>query len=267
MRPLKIRSGEFFRGWQSIWVGRTKPAYDAGWTFSDIAVRLPNERDRYAYFLWMFQHVVPSDVRDHRKYFSTQARGFGEDAFVGMWFALFRQCRPRSALEIGVHRAQVWTLWGLLARNLQIECDVWGLSPLTAAGDSVSVYTRNLDYRADIESHFTYFDLGFPHLVEGYSQEDASIEFVKSRYWDLIYVDGCHDLDVVLADLELSIEQLAPGGLLVVDDASLYAPYRPPTFSFAGHPGPSRAIKVAPGMSHMSEVGTCGHNRVFQKRS
>jgi len=249
-----------------MWVGRAKATYDASWTFSEISTRLPNERDRYSYFLWMFQHVVPIGLRDHREYFSTQARGFGEDAFVGMWYSLFRQYRPRHALEIGVYRGQVLTLWGLLARTFQIECEVWGLSPLTSAGDGVSIYTRDLDYRSDIESHFTHFDLGSPRLVEGYSQEAASIEFVKSRLWDLIYVDGSHDFDVVLADLELSIEQLVSGGLLVVDDASLYAPYRPPAFSFAGHPGPSRAIKVAPGMSQMSEVGTCGHNRVFQKR-
>jgi len=61
-----------------------------------------------------------------------------------------------------------------------------------------------------------------------------------TQSWDLIYIDGNHDYEIVLADYLLCRDHLASGGLLVMDDASLGTSSNSLVFSFAGHPGPSR---------------------------
>jgi cephalosporin hydroxylase len=182
-----------------------------------------------------------------------------------MWWVIFQELRPRSALEIGVYRGQVLSLWGVLADLMGDRCEAWGVSPLDSSGDNVSDYQTSIDYEWDIAQHFRRFDLGTPNLIKAYSQDTDARAFVRSRGWDLIYVDGSHDLDDVVADLNLCTEALREGGILVVDDASLYSDFRPPRFSFKGHPGPSTAIRTAPGMSRMIEIGSCGHNRIFRK--
>jgi hypothetical protein len=49
----------------------------------------------------------------------------------------------------------------------------------------------------------------------------------------------------------------------VLDDASLNTTFVPPSFSFAGHPGPSR---VAQEFAHreLKFLGAVGHNNLFQ---
>jgi predicted O-methyltransferase YrrM len=80
----------------------------------------------------------------------------------------------------------------------------------------------------------------------------------------LLYIDGSHDYEIALADYRLCREHLVPGGLLVMDDASLGTAFRPPLFSFAGHPGPSR-VAAEFAMRELKFLGAVGHNNVFQK--
>jgi hypothetical protein len=69
---------------------------------------------------------------------------------------------------------------------------------------------------------------------------------------------------VALADYEACVANLADGGLLVMDDSSLYTEYRPPRFAFAGHPGPSRVVQER-AMKELRFLGGVGHNNVFIK--
>lgn len=82
---------------------------------------------------------------------------------------------------------------------------------------------------------------------------------------DLIYIDGSHDFEIVLADYYLCKNRLTPNGILVLDDASLGTDYRPPSYSFAGHPGPSRVVQKF-AMKEMSFIGAIGHNNIFQMK-
>lgn len=69
---------------------------------------------------------------------------------------------------------------------------------------------------------------------------------------------------VALTDYLLCKDALADGGLLVMDDSSLNTDFIPPTFSFAGHPGPSRVVQER-AMKELRFLGGVGHNNVFQK--
>lgn len=244
--------------------GRGLPSFNEAWTFSEVMFNIPDETKRYRYFVWLHDKYLPAEIKGHRAYFREDARGFGEDAFHAMWNKLIEEFNPHRLLEIGVYRGQVLSLWSLIAQRFGIPIDAWGVSPLTSVGDSVSSYLQNLDYKRDIERNFEHFKLGSPNLVKGLSQDDDVRHFIKSLEWDLIYIDGSHDVDIVEADVALAQSVLRPGGLLIMDDASLFSSFDPPDFAFRGHPGPSRVAASPDSMGNLTLIGTCGHNRVFQ---
>lgn len=237
--------------------------FDFDGLLTDTVARYPNVTERYYYFHHLFHHGVPTSLRDHRRYFKQNQRGFGEDAFHAMWWQLLRQFRPRQCLEIGVYRGQTLSLWSLIARESEMKISVTGISPFTHAGDAVSTYLDNLDYRADVLASFAHFGLPKPRLLKALSTDPKAQALIESKYWDLIYIDGSHDYEVVLADYRLCRKQLAPGGIIVFDDAGLDTGYLPLPFSFSGHPDPSRVVKKYVSRE-MTEIAQVGHNRVFQ---
>jgi hypothetical protein len=221
----------------------------------------------YLECLRYFHQQLPGELKDHRAYFHNvprNRRGFGEDAFHVLWFLLFREFRPSNFLEIGVFRGQIISLAALLARMGGWKCDVFGISPFTAAGDSVSRYREDIDYHSDTLTNFSYFGLPQPQLVRAVSTDPQARDLVASRSWEMIYIDGNHDYEVVRKDWEASSESLAPSGVIVLDDSASMTAYRPPVFATAGHPGPSR---LAQEIDHgrFCEIIRVGHNRVFQK--
>ncbi|CAM3763259.1 class I SAM-dependent methyltransferase [Polynucleobacter brandtiae] len=232
--------------------------------FTQILTTVGHRDDIYRYMHRYFYNICPVDVRDHRKYFSRNKRGFGEDALHAMWFSIFKQFRPIRCLEIGVYRGQVISLWALLAKKFDFKCDIHGISPFENEGDSVSNYIGGVNYYQDVLQNHKVFNLATPSLFRGYSADELAIEYIKSISWDLIYIDGNHNYDVAIADYELSIRCLNIGGILVMDDSSLYADYNPSRFAFAGHPGPSRVVKER-AMNDLILIGSVGHNNVFQK--
>jgi predicted O-methyltransferase YrrM len=207
----------------------------------------------------------PDELKQHRQYFLQDQRGFGEDAFHAMWWMLFREMRPKSFLEIGVYRGQTISLAALLHRTLGIGGSATGISPFSPAGDSVSTYRKNLDYLQDTQLNFRAFGLPVPELLKAYSTDRIATDRIRQEAWDAVYIDGNHDYHVAKADWSACSASIKPGGILVLDDASLGTPYRPPRFATAGHPGPSQLATEIDAMQ-FREILRVGHNRVFQKQ-
>ena len=90
------------------------------------------------------------------------------------------------------------------------------------------------------------------------------VELIKSQSWDLIYIDGNHDYEIVKKDFEVCSSALSPNGLIILDDSSLYTDYSPPRYSTAGHPGPSKLANEID-KNKFKEILAVGHNRVFMK--
>jgi Methyltransferase domain len=212
-----------------------------------------------------FNQQLPAEAREHRAYFRKRRRGLNEDAMHVMWFLLFREFKPATFLEIGVYRGQTISLAALLSRMNGRACRVQGISPFTAAGDSVSRYRGNVDYLSDTLYNFDHFALPRPELLKAFSTATEATSLIRSMAWDMIYIDGNHDLDVVLQDWEVCSQSVRPGGVIVLDDASRETAFRPPLFATAGHPGPSQVAREVDS-AKFSEILRVGHNRVFQRK-
>jgi hypothetical protein len=222
-------------------------------------------RDPTAFYLRAcryFSRRLPVPLQEHRQYFATGGRGFGEDAFHVMWFLLRREVRWESFLEIGVFRGQTLSLCALLSKVNGQSCDVYGISPFSSVGDSVTRYEPCVDYLTDTLANFEHFGLPHPKLLKAYSTDAMALELIESRPWSAIYIDGNHDYEVVKADWNACSAAVAKGGVIVLDDASLGTDYRPPAFAFGGHPGPSR-LAATIDRTRFAEILRVGHNRVF----
>jgi len=210
----------------------------------------PGQKNRnitYLRFLSDYQSRIPKELKRHREYYFQNQRGFGEDAFHAAWFRLFILTRPINCLEIGVYRGQTISLWALLGNLLNYTPNICGISPLSDVGDQHGSYLK-LDYAKDIESHFNHFQLPQPTLLRAASTDEIAISMIRNNTWDLIYIDGSHEYEIVKKDYENARIGLKLGGYLVLDDSSLNTNYSPQTpKSTKGWPGPSRVFsEVSP---------------------
>jgi SAM-dependent methyltransferase len=265
MNPLKWAKGNFIR-WRANRARQQLVSGDLIKTIDpeDFATSLRDPDSYYCRAFQDFHRTIPKELRAHRAYYSIDRRGFGEDAFHTMWWRLVREFKPESFLEIGVYRGQVVSLIALLSKLEGKSCEITGISPFSSAGDSVSKYRNDLDYREDTLAHFRYHQLPEPTLVNAYSTDPEALSVIGSRQWDMIYIDGNHDHDVVVKDWNACSEAVKPGGIIILDDSGLTTAYQPPLFATGGHPGPSR-LATEIDRSRFEEILQVGHNRVFRK--
>jgi hypothetical protein len=181
-----------------------------------------------------------------------------------MWYFIFKEFQPKDILEIGIYRGQTLSLFALLGKNLGFETSIHGISPFTSAGDNVSKYLEEPDYYNEVIENFKYFELPLPILHKGFSTDKTMLEIMRSQRWDLIYIDGNHDYEVAKQDFNVCSQFIKTGGLIVLDDSSLNTDFKPPFYSTAGHPGPSKVASEIDS-NLFKEILSVGHNRVFEK--
>jgi Methyltransferase domain len=243
---------------------QNRPELDCDLSFTEAAKRFASRNELHAYMHRYFFTRLPEPLRRHRLYYTKNGRGFGEEAFHAMWYLLLREFKPSQLLEIGVFRGQVISLWALIAKNAGIPVNIRCISPFSQATDLVSFYP-NLNYLEDTMENFRYFDLARPDYCKALSTDPAALAYLRQVPLDLIYIDGGHDYEVVLSDYRNGVEALKSGGLLIMDDSSLYTDLTPPKFSFAGHPGPSRVAREFADRE-LEPLGGVGHQNVYRKR-
>jgi hypothetical protein len=231
-------------------------------TLSEVFVKNHSRNYIYDELNHFFYHHLPMSLVAHRRYFSKSSRGFGENAFHSMWYLLFLEFKPINCLEIGVYRGQVITLWALLAKKLNLSIDISCISPFSAAGDAVSTYQTDIDYLQDTIVNHHHFKLPLPQFCTEFSNSEKAHEFIAQKKWDLIYIDGSHEEEIVKQDFEAAFDNLAENGIIILDDSSLYFDYQPCKSSFAGHPGPSKVVQDLV-LRRMSLLGGVGHNNIF----
>ena len=263
-RGLLIRIKKLYIGIIYNFSKQYNKDFDVDISLSLVSEQFQSLEQQYMFFHHSFWHKLPHSLRNHRNYFKREQRGFGEDAFHAMWYKLINEYKPKSMLEIGVYRGQVISLWALVAKELNMTCEIHGISPFTSAGDEVSAYISNINYYEDVINNFNHFSLSLPKLHRGFSTDAKMIDVIKSRKWDVVYIDGSHDYDVVKSDFDICSSMLSSSGIIIMDDSAVHTSFKPPIYSSAGHPGPSRLANEING-DVFKEILSVGHNRVFQK--
>lgn len=229
-------------------------------------------------------------LKEHRDYIEKNKLGFGERAFQYMWLLILKYLSDRNrnqtinALEIGVFKGQVISIWTLIALKEKIKLKVDGISPLKGNPPAKNkilnkLYTLfsskyrkdiaagnhydNMDYYQIIKMVFDKFNLEVKtvNLLKGFSNDVGILDQIKNERYDLIYIDGDHSYEGVLTDLKNFCPKLNKGGLLVMDDASCNIPG---TAFWKGHQSVSDACKVI-SEKEFRNVLNVGHNRVYQK--
>jgi hypothetical protein len=195
------------------------------------------------------------------------SHGFGERAFCWLWHLLVQDMGASfKFMEIGVFKGRVLAIVEAFASGCGKTAEVYGVTPLSTSGDKYSGYD-NVDYAAAIQENYKIFGVGMDRttIYKGLSNDDRIVGLAQgSGQYDIIYIDGCHDYEVVCQDIANYLPLVRSGGYLVMDDASLYL--QNPYGMFLGHPDVSRAAKEKldsnPAVEHLFAVG---HNRVWRK--
>jgi hypothetical protein len=196
------------------------------------------------------------------------ADGYGELAFSWNWKLLVDTIPVKGArfLEIGVYKGRVLSQVAYLAKRAGKQITTYGVTPLSTAGDKYSVYSAS-NFLNDIWNNYLMAGGSITDLriIEGYSQKPAVVEKVAADApYDIVFIDGSHDYEDVVADLRNYSRMVKAGGYLVMDDASLYVPGA--YGRFLGHPDVSRAaMEVMDKMDGFTHLYAIGHDRVWRK--
>lgn len=224
----------------------------------------------------------------HRRHVEEHKLGFGDAAFHSMWARLLEAAGvrfgPVQALEVGVFKGQVISLWSLLARTRGLPLTVSALTPLQGNPQPASRWLTALrlrldrrfreqlengnfyaaeDYEHTIRALFSQFGLDFAQvrLHRGFSTDPNVLAGLAEARFHLVYVDGDHTYEGARHDFRTFGPKVVPGGWLVADDASCGLPG---TGFWKGHEAVSRAAAELPGLGFRNILNV-GHNRVFER--
>ena len=211
------------------------------------------------------------ELKAHRDWIRQNDFGYGERAFHWMWFLICKDLPQRfKFLEIGVFKGQTISLMSLLNKHHKKNGMVYGLTPLTNAGDKYSKHPE-VDYEAHIQQIYQQFNLDASDLgiIQGLSNNPDIIETTKEiGPFDVVYVDGCHDYDVVVSDIINYGDMLNVGGLLVIDDVNNYLniPDGLIRMNWKGLPDVSDAARdTIEKNDNFIELFAVGHIRIWKK--
>lgn len=224
----------------------------------------------------------------HRRHIETHKLGFGDPAFHAMWQTLLAAARERfdhvDALEIGVFKGQVVSLWALLAKVHGWPLRIHAITPFEGQPLTGNRWWRFLqarlnpwfrerlqsgdfypedDYEQIVRRLFSHFQLDFDQVrwIRGYSQAPEVLAAVRADRFNLIYVDGGHTYEAASADIANFASKVTAGGWLVMDDA---AHDLPGTAYWKGHESVSQACRHLPALG-FKNILNVGHNRIFEK--
>lgn len=151
--------------------------------------------------------------------------GWFYEGNAAVLYELMRDHPPATIVEIGSYLGRSTIFFALALAQVSPSGCVTAVDPHT--GDRQQLQTLSTD-------HLATFDLfrqhcraaGVEHLIEPRVANSLDVAADWSRPVDLLYVDGWHSYDAVIADGEAWLTHLAPGGVVVFDDYATYPEVR-----------------------------------------
>ena len=198
----------------------------------------------------------------------SETHGFGELAFSWSWYLIVNDMPNNfKFMEIGVYKGRILALIQLLSNILNKEVKIFGITPLNTSTDKYSNY-EDINYYEEIKKSFLISNLSFNNtkIIKGYSQNTEVInEAQENGEYDIIFIDGCHDYEIVCLDIQNYSKMLKVGGYLILDDASslLKGSYG----QFLGHYDVGKAVQdFLENNNNFLHLYAVGHNRVWKKQ-
>ncbi len=224
--------------------------------------------------IWKTFKMLVNDhpmLKPHRDWIVQNDWGYGNRAFHWMWYIISKDLPYAfKFLEIGVFKGQVISLMSLLNKLHKKEGRIFGITPLDNAGDKYSKHP-DVDYEEHIMKIYQQFGLDAEDLniIQGLSNDPEIIETTQEQGpYDVVFVDGCHDYEVVVSDIMNYGEMLVPGGLMVIDDVSNYLniPDGLIRMDWRGLEDVSNAARdTIEKDNRFEELFAVGHNRIWRK--
>lgn len=217
---------------------------------------------------------------EFREHILTNDLGYGYNEFCVLWDKLISNFKKDfSFLEIGVYKGQILCLVGLLAQKYNLNAKINGVAPLFDLNDSTTIYD-NSDYATDIINLHKHFSVEFnleKQIIKGSStDQDIKNQIINLPKFDIVYIDGGHEYETVVSDIELSKNICKDNGFIITDDSSWFVEFDDSKFEkeyykvnslFKGHEEVSLAVKHFLENDHNYIEKYCvGHLRVFQKK-
>ena len=224
----------------------------------------------------------------HRRYVEENDLGFGDAAFHSLWLQLLAEAAVRfkrvRALEIGVFKGQVISLWAVIAKTLNLDVKISAITPLRGNPMPKSRIWNWLRYRVDsrfrdeivngnfyenanyedlIRNLFCRFSVDFEQVQihRGLSSDEKILAATAHENYEIVYVDGDHTYDGALRDFTAFGSKVTAGGWLVADDAG--CDLLGSSF-WKGHESVTRAARKLPELGFRNVLNV-GHNRVYER--
>lgn len=241
---------------------------------SDFNLFTQEYKDTEEYNEFLYNHFENSVdkydfLRTHCNIVAEHSLGYGEKAFRYLWLLLYSQmASPCKFLEIGVYKGSILALSQLISSELNIDTTIFGVTPLNATGDKYSAYhDSNYEYDISYLYHLLDIPIDNTNIIHGLStDDDVKKSVVENGPYDIVYVDGGHDYDVVINDLQLAENIVKLNGFLVLDDAASLLNFKKNHKGFKGHMDVGLAIRdYLDNNVNFKHIFACGHNRVWKR--
>jgi hypothetical protein len=208
-------------------------------------------------------------LNNHAQIIEKRKLGYGEKPFMYLWAMVFSQM-PKNGkfLEIGVFKGSILAISQLMSKELDLNISTFGLTPLNNTGDKYSNYdVDNYEYAISLFYHLSELSMDTTSIIQGLSTDSVTKQAARDNGpYDILYIDGGHDYDTVVNDINLCTQVLKPGGLMIMDDASSLLNLGPNHKGFPGHSDVGLAIRDHIENKDMyKHLFACGHNRVWKK--
>jgi hypothetical protein len=198
-------------------------------------------------------------LKAHRDWVEENHWGFGDRPLHYMWHELLESLPNKAVLmEIGVFRGQVVSLWALISQKLNKDFKVYGQTVLNKSM-SDPYATHPAVTMSEIERICRHFGVEVNIINKDSLDEDSR----APEPLDLLFIDGGHDYNTVINDIDKFTPSLKPSGLVVFDDAS-------ETLEEFGHwfkgiEAVSRAVDEFAQRDDYKEQERLGYVRIFRK--